>query len=755
MFASLREFVESLDHAGELVTIDDPVDPVLEIAEIADRVSKSAAPGPAPTSEQRTDPRFHDRGGPALLFTNVIGSDIPLLINAFGSYRRVAMALGAQGEIQGPDDGRADGLDALARTIGELVKPEPPKSLREAITKAKQFAPLLKIGPKRRRYRLGGGPACQELVYRGEHVDLSMLPIIRCWPHDGDFAALGYPPDVNAQVEGMFTDPAWRGRYITLAGIHTIHADDEHSSKPSSHNIGMYRVQALGPRRCAMHWHMHHDGAAHWRSWKRKGEPMPVAIVLGGESVLPYAATAPLPPGISELLMAGFLNRGGVELARAVSVPLWVPANADIVIEGYVHHDAGGIGWDPRDEHAGPLGPGAVFEGPFGDHTGFYSMPDRYPIVEVTAITHRRRPIYPTTIVGLPPQEDYYLGKATERLFFPLLKTLIHDIEDYDLPLFGAFHNCAFVRINKAYPLQARRVMSAIWGAGQMAWTKTVFVVDDHVDVHDLGAVLRELALHCDPRRDLELHDGPLDILDHAAPRLAAGQKIGFDCTRKWPGEEVAGVPIDPAGDGGDPDRRTLTGAARDEYLDAVRALPGVRDAAMPELTHGGWLFVRTDKPAADGAGDSARASGGATFGRELLARLWPVGCDADFSAQRLPRFIALLGPDVDVHDADTALFHWVANMDPSRDMVFSPELRVGPSGRGQGESAADADAGAGASTLPARTRVAFDATPKGPADAANGQPVRAWPPVLSMPAEVVERVRERWGRSAMFGSGE
>jgi 4-hydroxy-3-polyprenylbenzoate decarboxylase len=272
---------------------------------------------------------------------------------------------------------------------------------------------------------------------------------------------------------------------------------------------------------------------------------MPCAIVLGGESVLPYSATAPLPPGISELLFAGFLNGKGIDLVRCKTIDMHVPANAEIVIEGYVSTEADVIGYDPRHPHAEELDHSKeVFEGPFGDHTGFYSLPDRYPLFTITAITHREQPIYPTTIVGLPPQEDYYMGKATERIFLPLLQTLIPDIIDYDLPMFGCFHNCAFVKIKKEYPLQARRVMHAIWGAGQMAWTKMIIVVDHDVDVHNHEEVLFHLCANADPGRDIEIVNGPLDILDHAAPRLGAGHKIGFDATRKIPGEECGGHPV-------------------------------------------------------------------------------------------------------------------------------------------------------------------------------------------------------------------
>jgi 4-hydroxy-3-polyprenylbenzoate decarboxylase len=246
---------------------------------------------------------------------------------------------------------------------------------------------------------------------------------------------------------------------------------------------------------------------------------MPLAIVLGGESVLPYAATAPLPPGIEELLLAGFLNDGGIELVPCRTIDLEVPANAEIVIEGYV---------DPQQK---------LMEGPFGDHTGFYSLADWYPAFHVTAITYRKDPIYPTTIVGRPPMEDYFLGKATERVFLPLLRTIVPDLIDYHLPLAGVFHNCAYVKIRKEYPYQARRVMHAIWGAGQMSFTKFIVVVDEDVDVQDEQAVLFNLYANCDPARDTEIVRGPVDILDHASPEMGAGSKIGFDATRKLPAE--------------------------------------------------------------------------------------------------------------------------------------------------------------------------------------------------------------------------
>ncbi|GAB4550784.1 MAG: menaquinone biosynthesis decarboxylase [Phycisphaerales bacterium] len=689
MYASLGEFVRALDSAGHLVRIDAPVDPVLEVAQITDLVSKARAPGPYSKACVRTDPRFHDRGGHALLFTNVKGADFPLLINAYGSYRRTELALGCA------DD---DGFEGVGETIGELVKPEPPRSLGEAIAKARQFAPLLKIGPKRSK----SPGVCQEVVRTGADIDLTNLPILRCWPLDGDLGAVGYPPDVNAGVPDI--DPQrddLRGRYITLAGIHTIHADDKDSAKPSSHNIGMYRVQLLEKNRLAMHWHVHHDGAAHWRSWKKRGERMPVAIALGGPSVMPYAATCPLPPGISELLMAGFLQRRGVKLCRCKTVPLWVPADSEIVIEGWVSHEAGPIGFDPRTGDA--LGPGAVFEGPFGDHTGFYSLPDRYPIVEVTAVTHRSDAVYPTTIVGLPPQEDYYLGKATERVMRPLLKTIIPDIADYDLPMFGAFHNCAALKIEKSYPLQGRRTMHAVWGAGQMSWTKTLFIVDDTVDPHDTPAVLRAAARHCHPIRDVETVRGPLDILDHAAPFLGGGTKMGFDCTPKWAGEDANGVTHDA--DGYSP----MTDDEARRLLDSVRVFPFIEECALPEELDRGWLFVRVEKDAPAFPGPAASDDDVVGRGRRVIERLFGL------EGVALPPFVVIVGSRADVGSFDDCLFHWCAHADPGRDAYRHHRT------------------------------LAFDATPKVAGEDRDGDPVRDWPPMLEMDEATKALVERRW----------
>ncbi len=532
----MQTFVAELEQRGWLKRIKAEVDPILEIAEITDRVVKA--------------------GGPALLFEKVKGSRIPVLINTFGTKERMCLALGAKS------------YDEVAERVQVLIKPEVPTTLMEKLKKLPQLIQIASLPPKIVRRGM-----CQEVVHTDD-ANLLDLPIIKCWPHDGDptagdprgrfplASAVAMPTESVGKWErgkvgrgghstanqggGATSAAAWTahpdttqsriganapavptfppshlptsltpGRYITLGGVFTKNPET------GDRNIGMYRVQIFGPKLAAMHWHIHHDGARHFRRYQERGERMPIAIALGGPAILPYAATCPLPPGIDECLFGGFLNGGAIELVPCVSQPnLEVPANAEIVIEGYI---------DPADP--------PIIEGPFGDHTGFYSLPDYFPQLHVTAITHRKNPLYLTTIVGKPPQEDFQLGKATERIFLPLLKMLIPDIIDYNLPMFGCFHNCVFVKIRKEYPYQARRVMSSIWGAGQMAFSKIIVVVDEHVDVHDEQQVLFQLCSNVDPRRDCVILDGPLDILDHAAPFMGAGSKIGFDATQKIPGE--------------------------------------------------------------------------------------------------------------------------------------------------------------------------------------------------------------------------
>ena len=387
---------------------------------------------------------------------------------------------------------------------------------------------------------------------------------------------------------------------------------------------------------------------------------------------------------MNELLMAGFVRGRGIPMVRCATVPLRVPANSELVIEGFVRTDAGEIDWVP--DGAEPLGPGAAIEGPFGDHTGWYSMPDRYPLVEVTAITRRRDAIFPATVVGPPPQEDYYMGKAVERIFLPLLQLLMPDLVDYHLPMFGAFHNVAIVGIRKAWPLQARRIMHAIWGAGQMSWTKVLIVVDETVDVHDQGAVLAALCARCHPVRDVETVRGPLDILDHASPALGAGGKIGFDATRRLPGEDACGVPWDL------PVARPDPAAVRAE-AEALTGTHRITATAVPERGSGRLLLLAVDKAA---AGQGAAA------------------IEAAF--HRVPGAGLVLAVDtsVDVAALETALFHVMANMDPSRDLLRRED------------------------------RLGIDATPKRPGDERHGGSVRPWPPVMALDETVLRRLAGR-----------
>lgn len=669
--STLRDFLNDLDRAGELHRVSAEVSPILEIAEIVQRHCRLSAPK-ASEGARAFDQRMAGMGGNALLFENVTGSDFPLCVNVYGSYARTELALHTE----------SGGFEAIADRIGALTKPEPPTSFAGLLEAARRFLPVLRVPPKTKKRGV-----CQEVVLRADRgeVDLRRLPMLKCWPLDGDPEAVGF--GISAADAGT---AGGDGRYITFAGIHTIHADDAGVAKPASHNIGMYRLQLIDGTHLAMHWHMHHDGAAHWRSWKAKGEPMPVAICLGGESVMPYAATAPLPPGLSELLMAGYLNGGGIPLVPAKTVPLRVPANSEIVIEGFVRTDCGPIGFDPRtDGGAQGLGSGAVFEGPFGDHTGFYSLPDRYPILEVTAMTHRRDAVYPTTIVGLPPQEDYYLGKATERVFLPLLKTLIPDIIDYHLPLFGCFHNCAFVQIEKHYPLHARRVMHAIWGAGQMAWTKWIVVVGSDVDVHDEAAVLSAVMEHAHFGRDVEVVNGPLDILDHAAPRLGAGHKWGIDATKTWAGEEVNGVPSDHVPTVGQE-------AGLQDLAGRLRGRASIVATTVPDYGLGRLLLIAVDK---------RRAGDG-------VAAIEAAFTEAD---DGLLDLVIAVDAGTELMDLDRVWFLACANADPGRDLIHEGD------------------------------RMAIDATTKVLGDERGGHAVRDFPPILEMDSEIVAKVTSRW----------
>jgi 4-hydroxy-3-polyprenylbenzoate decarboxylase len=454
MYSDLNAFLADLDGRKRLARIGEPVSPDLEIAAVTDRVCK--LPG----------------GGPALLFEAPTGFDMPVVSNLYGSTERMCLALGVES------------LDELAREIDELMTPQIPEGIMDAIRMLPMVGRLRDLMPKTVR-----DAPCQEIVRHDASLD--EFPILKCWPGDG-------------------------GRYITFPLV--ITRDPENGTR----NVGTYRMQVFDARTTGMHWQRHKGGAQHYRLAERLGRRLEVAVALGPEPVLPYCATAPMPEGVDELLLAGFLARRRIELVRCVSVDIEVPASSQIVLEGYV---------EPGERRR---------EGPFGDHTGLYSQPDDFPVFHLTCVTHRKQPIYLTTVVGVPPQEDYYLGLASERIFLPLIRKTLPEIVDMHFPAEGIFHNLVIVSIDKRYPGHARKIMNAFWGLGQLMFSKTILVVDRDVNVHDLSQVAWIAGTHVDPIRDVEIVRGPVDDLDDAADLPAYGGKMGIDATRPWASEGYA-----------------------------------------------------------------------------------------------------------------------------------------------------------------------------------------------------------------------
>ena len=478
-FDSFRDFVNALDRAGELKRISQPVATELEITELADREMKS--PG----------------GGKALLFEKPtiagVVSPFPVAINTMGSHKRMAMSMGA------------NSVDEVANELGALMKAKPPTSFRETINLLGQALDLRHAKPK-----IVKSGACKDVIHKfdapasakswpaapdwkkgtsSNPPTLLNLPIQKCWPLDG-------------------------GRFITLPCVVTKDPDT------GERNVGMYRIQIYDDRTTGMHWQLQKVGARHGRRYYETGTRMPVSIFIGGDPMFPFAATAPLPDGLDEFLLAGYLRKKSVELVKCETNDLEVPANSDFVIEGYV---------DPTE----PLRD----EGPFGDHTGYYTLPEPYPVFHVTAITHRKDAVYPATIVGIPPMEDFYIGGASVKLFLPIFKMNFPEIVDIALPAEGVFHNLVFVSIKKTYPMQAYKIMHGLWGMGQMMFTKYIVVVDAGVNVHNTSEVLFHLTANTDPQRDSIFTKGPSDVLDHATSEIASGSKLGIDATKKIPGE--------------------------------------------------------------------------------------------------------------------------------------------------------------------------------------------------------------------------
>ncbi|GAB6064366.1 menaquinone biosynthesis decarboxylase [Deferrisoma palaeochoriense] len=489
-YRSLREFVAALEAAGELARVPDPLSPHLEIAAVADRMMK--APG----------------GGKALLFERPAGYDMPVLVNAFGSRRRMALALG-------------DDVEAVAARIRRWLLTGPPQGLRETVDLVRRLPELRGLRPK--RVRRGAAP-CQEVVHRGAAVDLTRLPVLHCWPDDG-------------------------GPFVTFPCVFT------RDPETGRQNVGMYRLQVFDRATTGMHWHVHKDGSRLHHAYRKLGKPMPVAVAIGTDPVVTYCATAPLPPGMDEMLLAGFIRKAPVEMVPCLTVDVEVPATAEIVLEGYVT-------------------PGETrIEGPFGDHTGYYSPAEPYPVFHVTAVTHRRNPLYFATVVGIPPMEDAWMGWATERIFAPLLATQWPEVADMHLPPEGVFHNLALLAVDKHFPMQARRLFQGLWGAGQMSFTKVLVALDDDVDVTDVPGAMRAVLDRVRLPEGLVVTEGVLDALDHSGLRPLWGGKLGVDATRPLPGEPGHGEPPPPGTPA--PTEGELLGLLRPRF-------PGLRACRIP-----------------------------------------------------------------------------------------------------------------------------------------------------------------------------
>jgi 4-hydroxy-3-polyprenylbenzoate decarboxylase len=596
-YQNLGEFVSELEKAGELIRIKAPVSCDLEITHITDLASKAP------------------EGGKALLFEHVRESSFPVLTNAFGSERRICIALGT------------DSLDSLAQRLERFVRIEPPKSLR-------QFAGLLPLGLDFIRFlpRKSSSAPCQEVICRGREIDLSTLPVLKCWPLDG-------------------------GPFVTLPVVIT------RSLKTGTRNAGMYRLQVFDRNTTGMHWHIHKDGSHYFQEYRREGRRMPVAVAIGTDPAVTYAATAPLPRGIDEMILAGFIRKRPVRMARCVTVDLEVPAEAEFVLEGYVDPDELRI------------------EGPFGDHTGYYSLVGDYPVFHLTALTRRRNPIYSATIVGRPPMEDCYLAKATERIFLPLLGAIHPEVRDFWMPWEGVFHNIVVLAIDKEYPGHARRIMSAVWGQGQMSFSKAVALVDSRADLRNPRKVLETILDEIDVESDVFITEGVLDVLDHSAPDPLFGAKIGIDATGRREDEKQRPAPA------------AVTIPAAEVIEKSIKDTSGLFSGF-----HCPPLDVRNRPLLLNFAKD------GHTPGRSLSEKL--------LRKRNLKAFsiLVLLDAGIDLRDYSLVLWKVFNNVDPKRDIV-----RQGG-------------------------RMVIDATGKGLEDGH----VRPWPSDIEMAPEVVKRVAER-----------
>jgi len=557
-YYSLREFTEQLEINNELIRITDQVSPILEISEITDRISKQGG------------------GGKALLFENVEGSKIPVLINAFGSTKRINLALGVQN------------IEKIPADIDKYLKIVPPSSLLEKI---KLLPMLLEAAAFPPKIVSSNQALCQEIIYSGDDVDLEKLPILQCWPSDA-------------------------GRFITFPIVINRSIDRK------LRNVGLYRMQVYDKKTTGMHWHIHKDGAHFFHDFRKANKVMECAVAIGADPTVCYAASAPLPYGIDEFLFAGFIRKSPVPLVKCKTVDLEVPATAEIVLEGFI---------DPSE---------MKLEGPFGDHTGYYSQDGDYPVFHITAITHRKNPIYLTTLVGKPPQEDFYLGKATERIFLPLMRTQLPEIIDMNMPAEGVFHNLVIISIEKRFPMQARRLMSALWGMGQMSFVKTIVVFDHTVDIQDTSTLLDKLFNQIDFTHDLFFSEGILDVLNHASDRAVYGSKLGIDLTEKIKGEDEF--------------KRTLTNISSPPSLSPENIIE-----TFTEITSCKIIEKKNNHKVALATIDKKFINQGLSIIEKFMS-------DDNFS---LITVLVILEGHENINDSSTVMWKILNNIDPKRDI--------------------------------------------------------------------------------------
>lgn len=565
-FKSLKQFIDVLERENELIRIKEFVNPHLEITEVVDRISKN--------------------NGPALLFENT-GTEFPLLINAFGSKKRICLALGVSD------------LDDVAKEIESLFKSlmKPKDNILDKLSMLPKLNQLASWMPKSK----SGRGECQEVVM--DKPDITKLPVMKCWPEDG-------------------------GAFLTLPVINTK------DPNTGIRNVGLYRMQVFAPDLTAMHWHKHKVSAKHFSEYKKLNKRMPVSVALGGDPVYTYAATAPLPENVDEYMLAGFLRKKHVELVKCLTNEMEVPADADIIIEGYI---------DPDEDY--------ILEGPFGDHTGYYSLADYYPKFHITCITHKRNAIYPSTIVGIPPQEDAWLGKATERIFLaPIKMTLVPEIIDMEMPIEGVFHNLTIVKIKKEFAGQAQKVTHAMWGAGQMMFNKMLIVVDEAVNIHNYEEVARVISENVDPQQDIFFSQGPMDVLDHSCSKFAFGGKMCVDATKKFPEEKRMNIEQGILNDEGGYERGfpPLKGLRVD--YDWMKNFPEIKSINSSLAVKGiSVVFISVEKNRKNHI-------------RELNEKLFR---ETEF---KNVKFIIYIEHTVDVNDVKDVVWRWSNNLDPRRD---------------------------------------------------------------------------------------